>query len=186
MVPPAVTREQFDVMTDAERRVSVASDVIAQVHAGWLNALPGTYLSVPAVRGTAEETVLNARYCHVCAIGAAFVAAVRLGDNVDEGAFAVDVGWWAEDEDGYPGFAAGNRLREHLQRCGFAEESLCLMEAAFEGHFAHVPLSLEDAPYAELERYFKAAVVFGQRYAEPDRRLVGIMENVIQNGDFVP
>lgn len=167
---PSLTREQFEALSPAEQRVAIFRDIIAQLDARTFTAKTGTYVEVPSLLDTVEESVIT-QPCTVCAIGAAFVSAVRLGDRLDEHAFGE---YGVESADDLSG--ADSPMRDHLERF-FTSDDLGLLESAFEMSEGFAVFNLAGV---EAER-------FGKRFQRPDDRLRAICENGIANGgEFRP
>jgi hypothetical protein len=75
----------FHKLSDKEKRIAVAKDVIAQVEARKYRATPGTYLFVKGLRvdeDVQKPLLEESTKCNVCAVGAAFASAARLGNNL--------------------------------------------------------------------------------------------------------
>jgi hypothetical protein len=161
--------ERFEALTPAERRVSIAIDVREQLRMKRLIAAEGTYLS-PAedttydVRWTgAQDSVDRLPQCHVCAIGAIFVAAGQLFDRMPSGSLDAAIG-----------FAKYGYLRNF-----FSSEQLQLIEAAFECNL----MFAEDAGAKQAAD----AMMFGESFDDETERMDAIFTNIMANGGtFIP
>ena len=76
------TPRNWDRMTKAQKRVAIAKDVIAQVHAGLLLATPGEYVDFCSedFGHSSEEQfcdVSEKLRCHACALGGAWLSYLR-------------------------------------------------------------------------------------------------------------
>jgi hypothetical protein len=183
---PIVTREQFNAMSQQEQRIAIARDVIAQVENSAVLVEQGVYVGKDALglgvfRSGEIERTLTTERCEVCAVGAAFVSAVRLGDALDEDSFGEDDLW-----------ARGRRLgdkpiRLHLRRF-FGVEQLSLIEAAFERDWGFCEVFINDGLGDETRcALCERAVDFGDAVYGHDERLIAIMQNIIDNGgSFIP
>lgn len=187
---------KFKRLTPAGKRVAIAKDVLAQLNAKMILARSGVYFSSKPVeellntyesvsgswnydsrqdklKAELEDTqlcdVLEGQKCTVCGIGAAFVSAVRLGDDLTVPNAGTDDG----------------SMREYLVRY-FEPEQVGAIESAFEEEcFMSVAVGwgVTTAQY-DLET---RAIAFGQQYRSDAKRLRAIFENIIANkGTFVP
>lgn len=114
-----------------------------------------------------------AEQCHVCAIGAAVVSAVRLFDDCSvRKIFSRHGVPWVMQRD----------LRQQLAGL-FDVRDLGLIESAFECDPTF--MTDNDLPghdEAEITADAHGAAVFGCRYVDPHDRLAAIMRNVVDNG----
>lgn len=178
-------------MTNSEKRVAVAKDVLKQLAARKIKASPGVYLHAELKKGAPgresdggdgyseltgslqDHLTTKVKRCEVCALGAAFVSYVRLFNKVNIGDETDTYGGAIE---GYYSDLGGeiNAYRPELQlKRIFSMDQLDLMEAAFEG---------ERGPQAYSESF-----AFYKKYRTPTKRLEGIMRNIIKNkGTFKP
>lgn len=161
-----MTPAQFNALPQPKRAVLLAKDVILQVRLKHCIPTFGTYLEPD--RGVeydkhdklpATKARLKALNCEVCALGAAFLSHVRLANKATM--FGVRM-------------AGPGEMRERMNKTIGIEQSL-LIETAFEGYIS------------KLGKGNWQAGRFGREHDDPDRRLVAIMLNVIQNkGEFIP
>lgn len=187
------TRERnrrFEKMSDAQKRVRIAKDVIEHIKAGFLKPANSGYLTLSRAvekeftkdlyRGdysTLEEDKAPAKplhqlfqkseSCTVCGIGGVFVAAVVRADKctVD------DMG--SVDNDDY--------MREYLG-AWFDIDQLGLIESAFE----YDPSFGQRYEMSNNDDTCHAAAGFGYAFKNPSQRLLAIMENIVENdGQFV-
>lgn len=167
--------KKFADASKAEQRVMIAKDVIAAIKASKYSAEQGTWVDILDYNATKFEegkelqAVIKdpAFSCNVCAIGACFTSAVKLGDNCKIN----------EDMTLDRGVDIGNRGfdKDPVIRRYFTPAQVSLIECAFElgGGWAG---NTSDA-----------AAAFGEKYDYDDDRLVAIMENIVKNnGTFRP
>ena len=167
---------RFDKMTDSQKRVTIARDVIKILEGEMLGitmkAQNMTYFITSASiysHLTPELELRNAligEQCTVCALGAAFTGAVMRSNNLTLGKLPCGV--------------TNIIMRQYLNQW-FSTRTLLMIEAAFETNasFAWSPAcSKQDA---------RRAADFGENFAKAHDRLIAIMENIIKNnGEFIP
>ena len=141
-------------LTPAEMRVLIAQDVIDRVNAGRIRPVIGYYLR----KHTTVDSLLEARTCQVCAMGAMFVAHIARFDAVDDlQVAAVERGGGSTICDTLGGYFSVTQLR--------------MIEAAFE-----------------LRSYWLGnddtirCCEFGRQFKNKRDRLVAILQNVIDHG----
>jgi len=152
------------------RRVKLAKDVIKHLQGKdkIITAVRDSYFDLRCEQeydwsysSQVNEVVSNIG-CGVCAIGALFIADVMIRDR-------------ATVYDAYGVDTMKRRLSKH-----FGVEALELIETAFE---------MTPAPSCTIdngERIDKA-IRFGKRFKSDKRRMIAIMNNIIDNdGDFIP
>lgn len=120
---PAVSQEEFEAMTNEERWKAVAQDVLAQLRIRRIVPKAGTWCETldAANARFSRETLVGeqAPRCAACALGATFLAAVRLGNRFDRTVNYIN-------RDAYP-------LDGLLDR-----ETQDLVEFAFEGGWGEI------------------------------------------------
>lgn len=178
----------FAKLPKAQKRVAIARDVIAQVKLGMIDVQQGKYLGDVVKVEDDNGNVVGVEKCTACALGSLFACAVNkpaLKLDLDDALPAY----------GYSG-ADDDSMREQLGDV-FSEDQLRLIESAFEmddfleGDDSKYQDVIEDDGTWTGETVFKGrlkkAVDFGERYTSDKRRLIAIMENVIENnGTFRP
>lgn len=184
-------------LTNAEKRVLIAKDVIAQIKREKYLAQPGLFISDSvweAIGGSSYgsydvdpdnpnrgEVLLKfieekEKNCEVCALGGAFVSAVKLFDKCSRDDIV------RED--------SRATTHEYLKRW-FSNDQMNLIESAFEGGPFVGVNGDEEAEYDEdgneiIPKDIKKAIAFGERYQDAGERLMGIMRNIVRNkGTFV-
>lgn len=161
----------FEEMTDSEKRVAIAKDVIMQTNAGKYKFRMRGFLAFSNSGGgeinvkdivQKEETT-----CHVCAKGALFVSAFLKDENAADLRYPEEGMYRTEIED---------VLRET-----FSDSQMDLIEAAFEGSYIYG--HRRGCNTAELS--VQAARMYGWKESRQNK-LISIMENIIKNnGEFV-
>jgi hypothetical protein len=187
---------RFGKMTRAQQRVTLAKDIIKNVISGKFIAEQGSYVSfnydnyvdnvraqalIADARGSGTQDKLQmcqvfeaAEKCTVCGIGGAYVAAVLRADKLTldrAGSLGNDV-----------------PMRKYLDQF-FSREQQALIECAFEGDstFQYISHDSNVTGAQTTRAKARSASKFGQKFDEPDERLIAIMENVIENdGTFIP
>lgn len=174
---PALTEEQFNALSPAEKRVAIARDVLAQLAAK--RVIPKRNTWVGSARN--EEDEFERRYsrgalvaedapvCYACGIGACFISAVRLGNRFNL-------------------VSAGGLGADHMSRVlslFFSDEQFAAIEFVFEGGSGSTHRS-------DMEWYFDpsevdAFALLVNRQDSPSKRIRIICESIIANsGEFIP
>lgn len=185
-------KDAFKKMSKAEKRVAIAEDVIAQIRCETYVPTSGTYVEINASSKAADKGFdvysMNTKpadlmmqegmlSCNVCAKGAMFLSHVR--KDVDS--CTIDQARRGADE----------RHIEHELTDLFSEEQLDMIEAAFEGQADfytdnHGEDTDDDGDVLPTDPGMKAER-FAERYSDDQKRLIGIMRNIIKNkGTFKP
>lgn len=182
----------FEKAAPAERRVLIAQDVIAQIKAKRFEAEPGTWtdMRIPKTSridldASFQETFLDNSgvTCQCCAVGSLFLGCTLFTNKIDNNEVGDN---WALGDQLFGGHKFGNGF-EKL----FSRKQLGLIETAFEGttgFFQEDDFS-KTAAVRVSEQEITAAQEFNSRYghAAPEKRLIAIMENIIQHkGAFKP
>ncbi len=134
-------------LTNAQKRVQIAMDVIEHMNAERIISRPGVYIDLISVvpeglivkRDTQVKEVFDKLpSCDVCALGACFVSMMRRYNEctVEEMLPPKYGGYDLDIDDAYDFLKAASRSmesqKEYLSRL-FDEEQLCLIEVAYEG-----------------------------------------------------
>lgn len=120
--------------------------------------------------------------CTVCGIGAAFVSAVRLGDDLTVSQVTSDDVSSGIDDD---------LMRKYLRRY-FSKSQVALIECAFEQDESFRYVDEDDGDFCDSVAWADdddavAAAEFGFKFHTDTARLRAIFENIIENdGKFVP
>lgn len=165
---PVITKEQYDAMSPAERRVALARDVLALLDARRIQAASTYWASDHGQVGI--ETFVADPKCEVCARGAFAVAWARAADDF-QGRGLVEA--W----DLHPVASYGARGFKG-EVFGDATEIWKELEDAFEGYHAYNDEGSEPDP--NKVRWFR-------KHRSASARLRAICENlIVNNGDFIP
>jgi hypothetical protein len=177
----------FHGLTAAEKRIAIARDAIAQLKADRYVATYGSYFSLYATEtegslsGKPLDQVMerSVKPCYVCGIGACFASAVRLTDQVKIGSEHGSIVSFDRLDSAF-----SKKLRQF-----FSIFQLELIETAYErsssscGIRSRFEISGKKVP----EKKIQAAVKFGLRYYDRNKRLLSILRNIVRNhGTFVP
>lgn len=169
-----LSKEQFDKLSDAEKRIIIAKDVIKNIDEALIIATQGTYVSLQTESGyrarmsdnferELDEFIKTEKLkCIACAKGSFFISYVMRNDNCK-----------VNDYD-------AAKCPESLQRVlpFFSIAQMNLIETAFEGDRINYD---EESGYNDLK-----AEEFYRQYEYPDDRLKAIAQNIIDNkGTFV-
>lgn len=133
-------------LTNAQKRVQIARDVIEHMNAERIISSPGVYIEllseVPEGFIIKRDTQVKEVFdklpsCKVCALGACFVSMMRrYNECTVEEMMPPKYGKYDLDEDPYDFLKRSARhmegQKEYLSRL-FDEEQLCLIEVAYEG-----------------------------------------------------
>lgn len=173
-------RQKWDKMTNPQRRVAVAKDVLLQLELGNVKATNGTYarplrdkdyitLESAVDEGLGLKAVICDIKCEACARGSMFLSFVRLFNGVDANNDLNTLAQDATQPDGWD--MSQNRDIKDLFGDDYA-----LIENYFEAEDAN-------AKYAwstEIDKW-------GAKYKNPRTRLELLMKNIVKNkGEFVP
>ena len=153
----------FNKLPKKCQRIAIVKDVIDQVRAKRFIATCGTYVSFGARDLTlGAKLLLEQQACRVCGIGSLFVSKCLKMNNSNIHYQTGDI---------------------HKDLADFFSiRQLELIESAFEVSYFHYGVF-----YIGKEEKTKSAIGFGQKYNNPEDRLVAIMENVVKNcGIFKP
>lgn len=187
----------FEKLSQAEKRVAIAQDVLVQLQMEKIVPTQGLYLEGPddsevAIKPSTpikNVTAWQEPGCSVCAKGALFVSAVKMmnGRKVKE---LKDLNWLT-DENGqdinkYDAFSVGNDTIVDYLGDVFLSDQLNMIEAAFEEN------NIDDYLADELKRKVRKktghhSIYFRQEESDEAERMRLIMENVVKNkGTFKP
>lgn len=167
---------RFKKLTVSQQRIKIIKDVISYLQTRKLRATPGTYVKLVGYDGEISpddqvHTLTDRAPCEVCGIGSLFVSAVTLKNK-----FKVSDLSYGRYVDIKDGDLNNHTLRDYLRRW-FNENQLQLIETAFEQSWGYaVGVSGQDS-----------AVDFGVKYTNAKKRLLAILNNMLENnGKFVP
>lgn len=169
----------FNRLSKAAKRVALAKDVLEQIKAKRYSPTSGVYVEVNATEAAEEFGLSNLddleankalltgmASCTVCAKGALFMSHVMKTNDC-----TIDQANNSDDSD-----SIGDRLDDIFDR-----DQLDLIESAFERDSNHC------SGTDNSDDLVDKAVDFGYKYSNSDKRLIGIMNNIIKNkGIFKP
>lgn len=211
-VPEETFEEQnrrFLALSDAEKRIAIANDVLFQIQLGKYQSRYFGFISIrfsnnshPDPEESLRELLPQAEVCDVCALGGLFLSCTRLNNKTKVG--AIRGSSWVDQSKVKSELSMGQIIRaggsfsNQLDQF-FSRKQLMLIEIAFEegcGSFlinyienTYLNERGEEVPITpEIER----AVKFSENNLCDDSdqrtlRLQKIMENIISNGGtFVP
>lgn len=180
--------ENFQKMKPEEKRIAIAKDVIAQLKAKRYKARTGQYLTVKPSKNSMpsnnKEQLIGVlcdvdTKCNCCARAAIFASAVSNFNNYKfkeaseyrfESFFADSV----YDKQ----FDFSSEDIEGTERKYFNPKQIEMIETCFEMD--------EEFSYSLTEQIASAAVAYGKSMGNAEKRMIGIMENIIKNkGEFV-
>jgi hypothetical protein len=178
-------------MGKAEKRVTLAKDVILQLELQRLIAYSGDYIcglnltfdeNGKLIKNDVElQSILPTQTCRVCAKGAFFIADIMRRDKMKI----------SEAKHGIGNEKIVRRLSDI-----FTRNQLDLIETAFEKSVIYeenetlmeekVIKSTGDVDYIYTP-LAKKAISFGKKYKDTTNRMIAIMNNIIKNnGEFKP
>lgn len=175
---------RFRKLSPEMQRVRIARDVIAQLRDGSINALPGNYLSFPnpvawdsAQRSNGQVHIAldDQHGCHVCALGATFVCAVKRANGLPFSQFSAHR---------FEVNKTRLSIHSYLQHW-FSLEQLGLIECSFE---RDARWAMPETPLDLIDRALKFSNLRSWvTYSSGSELMVAIMKNIISNrGEFVP
>ena len=191
----------FSKLSKKDKKITICQDVINQIKTKKIAVTQGTYFTLPVsndlskTEGKELQTILKETKepCEACAIGSIFLCDIIKRDN-----FAVK----SEHVDQMHEFDwVGSKMVAKVSKTEidirsdemvdkmsdyFSELELRLIETAFEREvITDVDRKLTDEDGWDTDLALKA-ISFGDRYEKDENRLIGIMKNVIKNGEFKP
>lgn len=168
-----ISEEEFNTLSSRDKRITLARDVIDLVKAQKLQAERNTYIRFPSeVLNFSLLTIeriknLNEE-CFACALGSLFVVSLR-----------------------YKKFSA-NKITGTRRTITtfiydfFSTYQTWLIEIAFERQLITVRPPIEGKTEIQVDDEIQKAVDFGDMFLNSSDRLIAIMENIIEHGEFVP
>lgn len=181
--------KNFKDMTDTEKRIAIAKDVLAQLAIGRLEA-NHSYLTSDVVErfirdavspdDDLKRAVVAEKNCQACALGSLFVSAAGLSPKP----LTVEDNWSKEPEDRW-GEVSPTTMTDYLSDV-FTVAQLWLIEDAYETMNMYGYEDEGGGEYNDAEAV-QAAIHFGKGFEDDRWRLMAIMENIVKNdGEFRP
>ena len=187
---PKMTNEEFNALSDEQKRIEIAKDVIAALKAKKLSAGQMVYVNNTNIDDIIRQDgsqqlqpllIETQKECQVCAKGALFVC-----DVIRRNEFKVSKSVTSIDSD---------IILQKLEY--FSESQLNLIETAFEGDTKQEEglVELDEEGDAKYDENFdviyipvvKQAIKFSKRFTNDTNRMIAIMKNIIENnGEFKP
>ena len=155
--------ERFEALPKKAKRVVIAQDVIARIRYNMLRP-DSVFLSMED-EGAVElhedlQCPINEQVCTACAKGSMFIALVGRANHFKyRGDFSIQ----------------SDSVEIEKTKELFTQKQLDLMEIAFERN------TYDWAKSVILEAEEDRAIEFGNGFNNPDDRLIGICENIIEN-----
>jgi len=191
----------FSRLSKKDKKITICQDVIDQIKTKKIAATHGTYFTLPVsndlskTKGKELQTILKETKepCEACAIGSIFICDIIKRDNfaVENGHIEQFKDYYWQGDDLIPTIRKTEieiRSDEMVDKVSdyFSELELRLIETAFEREvITDVDGKLKDDDDWDTNLALKA-IRFGNRYEKDENRLIGIMKNVIKNGEFKP
>jgi len=177
--------EAFWKLPAAEQRVAIAQDVLNELSARRMNAKRDIYVyfgDYCLPKGSEEDSLQDhlekMPSCDVCAKGALFVSAVRLGNRFKCGEI-VD-GVIDEDDINYVDFS---NFKDFLRDI-FSSEQLELIEYVFERGIIG---DVDSAEITKADAFIDHYLSKDANWADDEAMMIAIMKNIIKNkGTFIP
>lgn len=176
---PVVT---LDGKTKAQKKIIIAQDIIANIHAQIYLAKKGTYVeNVTDGIDIQMEEAYNWEYmpvkenfgkiksCNVCGIGACLMSITKFNNRLNFKDLLLGTNWDTEQ-------------LELLTEI-FTPEELTMIELAFEGDWSESNHNIgrDDLKVNLSDTKIKKVIQFHELYNDDEARLVAIMESIINN-----
>lgn len=184
----AKRNKAFAAASPAERRVLIATDVIAQIKAKKFEAKEGTW--VTPVDAKTENVISNLAdefggdaslrelmlagklKCDCCALGAMFMSCTLYNNRTTADDFEHEIDYSFDDR-----IESGDGFKNQLHRV-FSRTQMELIEATYEGNCGAFRVG-----GAKADRVHD----WQDKYPDAKNRLIAIMHNIIKNkGKFIP
>lgn len=174
-----MSTRKFETLTPRGKAVRVAQDVLSQLAAKKLSAMPGVYVDMAVPTGVVDHNtpfcsiLMSSSRCEVCALGGLFMGLAINNKGITLG-FTPDV-----------------YTKSICQPSGFRNDLVaifgCHQLDMIESAFERDDMTYDWNDEVEQLENIKDAIAFGNNFVDPDARLAGIMQNIIDNrGEFRP
>lgn len=180
---------KFWELSKAEKRVAIAKDVLRQIDDKRIHVKQDMYFELGRVPKEVEDKLdkflENSPPCTVCALGACFASMVILGDRVSISS-VVSLRYY--DGKYIPTERLDDTRFRIMLRRAFTSTQISLIESAFEKFNAYDMdgngFKIGEGNYGPS---YDRAIEFGHKIKSNRKRLIAIMENIIENkGTFKP
>jgi hypothetical protein len=183
----------FNKLSEEDKRVAIAKDVIKQVKVGKYSAYTGTYVHInnELERNSSLQEHFDEITCDVCALGGLFMSNVKFNNQctIDtlkprkfldllkyfsaEQLFLIEIAFECWDENKILNIDSENNLVDNS-----------LWDGIFVG-FSTLDEITNDLD--TIRDKIENAYNFGIKYTLSDVRLIAIMQNIVKNkGEFIP
>lgn len=180
-----VKKVPFSKLSKAEKRVAIAKDVLQQIRVGKYIADAGRYIygvDAPDIEDVYYESDIKKNFskikeCKVCAMGACLMSATKFANKLK----FQDIGSGISD--------LNNPQVKSLFKSIFSPVQLLLIERSFEGRTGGSTVGCDVFGLDEFDfnQQIEKCSDFYHEYPTDEDRLVGIMNNIIENkGTFKP
>jgi len=185
----------FKAANNAEKRVLIAKDVIAQIKTKKIKPTSGHFISAKQNPRVAESIyssdlddsdarkILLTNHitqCACCALGGLFVSCTLYNNNTTLNQFVYNNIGEVINRERYHRDGFSNGLDKF-----FSMAQLRLIEQTFEGNTGIVRDDMSDGTGKFHAHYSAASKAFYKTYATPTKRLLAIMRNIVaNNGTF--
>lgn len=183
--------KSFEDCPDWMQRVLIAKDIIEQINTSIYIPVKGNYIENLQFKydkqlsssDDIKSNFNNIEYCEVCALGACLMSLTKFKNQIN-----------FDDINKSKGFLVSGSKIQNLLLSLFSPEQIALIESAFEGGFNDNE-SLRVARYLTSEYRVNRiheqlnlnSCNFYFKYSSSEKRLIAIMENIINNkGTFKP
>jgi len=151
------TNKVFNESTKAQKRVMIAQDCIDRIGCNLIQANTGSFIVYKG--SNVNQARVNATTCEVCAKGGLLASYIGRVNNFNDECL---------------GNSEDNEAHKKLLEV-FTLRQLAIIEYAFEGTQYICSVSISHDMQNKLEKFFN------ENYADDDKRLIKICENIIKN-----
>lgn len=182
----------FNKLSEEDKRVAIAKDVIKQIKAGKYYASTGTYVNLDVK--LSDDTSLQKHFdeitCDVCALGGLFMSNVKFNNQCTYnelgcGKFLDLLKYFSKEqlfliEIAFEGWEISDMLDFETEVNGYID----IMQGIYAGRYTLEEITdTSDSTKSKM----KAAMLFGENYHDESDRLIAIMQNIVKNkGEFIP
>lgn len=176
--------KRFRAASRAERRVLIAQDIIDRIRVKQFKPETGVWAHVDGIGGAnskdSVQTIINGgSTCECCAVGGMLLSCIAFKNRVTVNDVEEKEALSGNEVLGYGDW--GNRDKTGLKKL-FGQQQLSVIEYCFED--GQGVASQDDLPSSKIDRIQDYC---GNLPGEPDKRMLVIMKNIIDNnGTFKP
>jgi hypothetical protein len=176
-------------MNNQSKRIAIAKDVIERVNKKFYLSTQGYFCESVSEKlrnfpldKSVRELILDKRIgkCEVCALGATLLSCIALNNKVTVQDF------YNESDIG-ENISFGIKFHSNLDKI-FSKKQLILIEVAFEMGGGYFNVNYDNTQLKLIPKsYISKAIAFGKKFKTLEQRLLGIMNNIVENnGQFKP